>query len=303
MQKEISATSLGSMAAQSLRDAATLEITGEILSVFPNSLYIKATKDELIFVTSRPLRSPVTLNVDSKTDFTQIVRPQDKVSLREDEIHFGKSLSVNLSRATRFTIQSTSLLHELAITEPTFYLASLILMIIDNDQSVLDQAGLANAGVSRFVSDGVLPFRSSDDVNLVRNAALRIVGLGTGFTPCGDDLLGGFLATYNFFTHLTDRQTIHLEIDSLELKTNWVSAKLLDYMQRQILDEEVSTLIGSSASQGSDFIFALETLLSRGHTSGIDILVGVLLALCLIHDITRKTDMTTVIGKRLRLIA
>jgi hypothetical protein len=291
------------MAAQILKDATTSEITGEIVSVFPNSLYIKAAKDELIFVTSRQLRSPITLNVDSTTNFTQIVRPQDRVSLREGEICLGESLSVNLSRATRFSTQTASHVHELAITEPTLYLASRILMIIDNDQSVLDQAGLAHVGVSRFVSDGVLPFRSSNDVNLVRDAALRIVGLGTGFTPSGDDLLGGFLATYNSFTHLTGRQTIHLEIDSLEIKTNWVSAKLLDYMQRQILDEEVSKLMCSSASQGSDFTLALETLLSRGHTSGIDILVGVLLALGLIHDITRKTDVTTVIVKNLRLLA
>jgi hypothetical protein len=73
-------------------------------------------------------------------------------------------------------------------------------------------------------------------------------------------------------------------------------------MQRQILDEEVSALIESSASQGSDFILALETLLPRGHTSGIDILVGALLALGLIHDIARKDDVTTLIAKDLRLL-
>lgn len=304
MQKELSAIYLGSLAAQALRDAAKSGIVGEVVSVFPNSLYIRATNGELIFVTSRRLRSPITVNLESSTtDFTQAVRPQDRVSPGDGGIRLGESLSVNHSSATRFTTQATSRVHELAITGPTFHLASLILMLIDNDLSVLDQAGLTHAGASKFVSDGVLPFRRSNDVNLLRNAALGIVGLGVGFTPSGDDLIGGFLAAYNSFTHLTGRQTINLEVDSLEIKTNWVSAKLLDYMQRQILDEEVSALIESSASQGSDFILALETVLPRGHTSGIDILVGVLLALGLVHDIARKDDVTAVIVKNLRLLA
>ena len=303
MHKELNAIYLGSLAAQILNEAARSGIVGEIVSVFPNSLYIRATDGELLFVTSRQLRSPITLNLDSTTDFIKTVRAPDRVYLGDGGIRLGESISVTLSRATRFTIQPTSRVHELAISEPTLYLASLILMIIDNDLSVLDQAGLAHVGASKFVSDAVLPFRGSDDVNLVRDAALRIVGLGAGFTPSGDDLLGGFLATYNSFTHLTGRQTIHLQIDSLEIKTNWVSAKLLDYMQRQILDEEVSTLIESSTSQDSDFILALETLLPRGHTSGIDILVGVLLALGVIHDIARETDIATAIVNNLRLLS
>lgn len=303
MQKELSALHLGSLAAQTLRHVASSGTLGEIVSVFPNSLYIKTTSGELIFVTNRQLKSPITLNLDSTADFTQIVRPQDRASLGDSGIRLGESVSVNLSRVTRSTVQTSSRIHELAITEPALYLASLILMIVDNDLSVLDQTGLAHVGASKFVSDGVLPFRRSNDVNLIRNAALRIVGLGSGFTPSCDDLLGGFLATYNSFTRPTGRQTINLEVDSLKTKTNWVSAKLLDYMQRQILDEEVSTLIESSTSQNSDFILALETLLPRGHTSGIDILVGVLLALGVIHDIARETDIATAIVNNLRLLS
>jgi uncharacterized protein DUF2877 len=304
MHKELSANDLGSLAAQILKEAARSEIVGEIVSIFPNSLYIKTTNGELIFVTGRQLRSPVTVNIDPRIDFSQIVRPQDKVSLDEDELHLGESLSVKLSQATPCIAHTTSRPHHLAITEATLHLASLILMMIDNNLSVLDQAGIAHTGVSKFVSEGIFAFRRSKDVNLFRNAAKRIVGLGTGFTPSGDDLLGGFLATYNYFTQVTSRQTINLGFESLENRTNWISAKLLDYMQREILDEQMSMLIESSASQGSDtFILALETMLPRGHTSGIDILVGALLALSVIHDIARNDDVTTVIAKNLSLVA
>lgn len=301
MQQDVDAVSLGSLAKEALEDTGG-SLVGEIVSVFPHSLYIKAMNGELIFVTCQQLRSPISLNLDSKIDLTQNVRQEDTASLHVDQIRLGESVFINLSRAKTFIAKTIPHLHQLAVTKDALYLGSLILMIVDNKLSVLDQAGLAHAGASKFVSDGVLLFRRSNDINLIRNAGRMIIGLGTGFTPSGDDLLGGFLATYNSFTRLTGRQTINLSFDMLEAKTNWISAKLLDYMQRQIFDEQMNRLLASSASVGSDFILAFEDLLPRGHTSGIDILVGVLLALCLVHDITQNDDMTTVIARNLRLL-
>jgi hypothetical protein len=86
-------------------------------------------------------------------------------------------------------------------------------------------------------------------------------------------------------------------------RTSWISAKLLDYMQRQVLDDQVATLIDSAAAHDSDtFVLALETLVPRGHTSGIDILVGVLLALGIIHDLSKDEEITRIVAKRLGLL-
>jgi len=130
------------------------------------------------------------------------------------------------------------------------------------------------------------------------------VGLGGGFTPSGDDLLGGFLATYNSFAQQKGGQIVLLNFDLIESKTSWISAKLLDYMQRRVLDDQISELIRSAASSDTDsFIVALETLLPRGHTSGIDILVGVILALSLTYDIQSKTNETRAVADRLGLLS
>jgi len=301
LQQEVDAVNLGSLAKQVLEDTDG-SVVGEIVSVFPHSLYIKSVNGELIFVTCQQLRSPISVNLDSKINLPQNVKQEDTAFLRGDQIRLGESTLINLSRAKTYIAKTKTQLHQLAVTKDALHLGSLILMIVDNKLSVLDQAGLANGGASKFVSNGVLPFRRSSDIDLIRNAGRLIIGLGTGFTPSGDDLLGGFLATYNSFTKLMGRPTINLSFNTLEGKTNWISAKLLDYMQRQILDEQMSGLLASSASRRSDFILALETLLSRGHTSGIDILVGALLALCLVHDVTQKDDMTTVIARNLGLL-
>lgn len=301
MQK-LSAISLGHLVAQFLTDAESGSV-GRVVSVFPHSLYVRTTSGELIFVTCNQVRAPISLNLDSEVELTQLIRPDENVALREREIRIGQSASINLGQAVPFLTQTTPGSNRLGVTKQALHMGAMILRILDNKQSILDPAGLAHKGASGFVTNGLLPFRQSEDVQVLRGAALKIIGLGQGFTPSGDDLIGGFLATYNHFTLVTGHQAINLEFDDLKGKTNWISAKLLDYMQRQILDEQLSTLLDSSASRENDFILALETLLPRGHTSGIDILAGVLLAISIIHDTLRNDDSTIAIAKALDLLA
>jgi DNA-binding MltR family transcriptional regulator len=88
----------------------------------------------------------------------------------------------------------------------------------------------------------------------------------------------------------------------LEERTSWISAKLLDYMQRLILDEQLRLLIDSVTNGDHDaIVIVLETLLSRGHTSGIDIAVGIILALSLIRDIVLNKEETKIIARTLGL--
>jgi len=153
-----------------------------------------------------------------------------------------------------------------------------------------------------FVSDGVIPVRRSRTEARLSEAALRIVGLGSGFTPSGDDALGGFLAAYNSFAKSIGRAPILFDFALLQGKTNWISAKLLDYMQRLILDEQMRQMIDSATIGGEDApILALETLLPRGHTSGIDISAGAILALSLIRDIAFEKEETENITSALGL--
>ena len=262
-----------------------------MVAAFPNSFYIKTSRHELIFVTNRQLRSPITINLEPETNLRHTAKPLETVSLNEHEIRVGQSTSIDLTRATKSNESPVPKEHRLTMTREFLYLGSLILMIIDNRLSVLDPKGLAHAGVSEFISKGIIPFRQSDDSRRFCDVAGKIVGLGGGFTPSGDDLLGGFFATYNSFARAIGRQMVLLDFDFVESKTSWISAKLFDYIQRRILDDQVRELIDSTAKGNTDAAIAvLETLLPRGHTSGIDILVGVILALCLVFDIQSKAS-------------
>ena len=103
---------------------------------------------------------------------------------------------------------------------------------------------------------------------------------------------------YNSLAHLAARPQILLDSATLHRRTSWISAKLLDYMQRLILDDQILRVIHSAAEGDEDtVVIELESLFPRGHTSGIDISVGQILALSLIRDIAfEKQEAEIVTG-------
>jgi hypothetical protein len=298
------ANCIGSLALKALA-AENTPVAGQVVNTFSNSFYVKTDKGELVFFTNRPLRSPITINLDATSDLEDLVKPLELLSARGREIRIGRDIIVELSTASLYQDRIepandpssgfTSIGESLRIV-------SFVLGIVDTSQSVLDPHSLAHSGIVELVSDGVMVLRHVGTERRFRDVALSIAGLGSGFTPSCDDTLGGFLATYNSFAKRIERAPVLLDSRLLEEKTSWISAKLLDYMQRRILDEQLRLLIDSATRGDQDaLVMVFETLLPRGHTSGIDIAVGVILALSLIRDILLKKQETETIARILGL--
>jgi hypothetical protein len=298
------ANCIGSLAAEALSSGDS-GIAGHVVNTFSNSFYVRTLNGELVFFTNRPLQSPITINLDSTLNLEHVAKPLEPVYVLEKEIRVGGDAFIDLSMALSYQPPSNpadELRPEFAEIEIALRTFAFVLGIIDTTQSVLDPHGLAHEGMVDFVSDGVIPFRRSSTEARLREAALKIVGLGSGFTPSGDDALGGFLAAYNSFAESIGRAPILFDFPLLQGKTNWISAKLLDCMQRLIVDEQVHRMIDSATRGDEDgLVLALETLLPRGHTSGIDISAGAILALSLIRDIAFEKEETEIIASALGL--
>jgi len=265
---------------------------------------MRTLSDELILVTNRSLRSPITINLDTTCSLEQLAKPTEPVRVKGMELCLGTDTMIELSTARLYQDQlepASELGPEFTKIDKSLRLISFILTIIDRTHSALDPHALAHPRVADFVSDGVMPLRRPGTEGRFREAALKIVGSGSGFTPSGDDTLGGFLTTYNSFVRTIGRAPVLLGSLLLEEKTSWISAKLLDYMQRLILDEQLQRLIDSANKNEDNLVTALETLLPRGHTSGIDIAVGAILALSLIRDIAFEKEETEIIVRALGL--
>jgi hypothetical protein len=256
----------------------------------------------LLFVTNRSLKSPVTINVESDILFERFVKPRDQIRTHGTEIAVGENVSILVDGAASFAsplnwsrapdLKSTRI--DTALQE-----VATILRIIDVGGSLLDERSLSHRAASEFALEAPTSLR---DANSARfgEIAEELVGLGSGFTPSGDDMLGGFLSAYNSIARTSGRDEVILGFELLESKTTWTSAKLLDYMQRLVLDEQ---MIRIAKADPDELVLAFESLFPRGHTSGIDIAVGAVLGFSTVIDIASNANRTEKLAETLGLSA
>ncbi len=151
-------------------------------------------------------------------------------------------------------------------------------------------AWLAGKSLSFSMENAVLRFdavlialKAKDLINFEKSAT-RVIGLGNGLTPSGDDFLGGiFFALHyapikSWSTHV---EGLHARIKKFSVTgTNSISAALLNDLMCGRSYRVLHDLLSSLESCNVDEIdSSLKKLLKIGASSGADMLAGVLLAL------------------------
>lgn len=125
------------------------------------------------------------------------------------------------------------------------------------------------------------------NLNEADRAASRLVGLGTGLTPTGDDFLCGILAALRCTNREDDRerkfaaewgQALSARIEA----TTAISATFLECAIAGLFAGAVSALVDALAG-GEDTTTrkALDRLCARGHSSGMDTATGLLFGMWL----------------------
>jgi len=124
----------------------------------------------------------------------------------------------------------------------------------------------------------------AQDLAALEAAALRVLGLGHGLTPSGDDLMGGILFTLAHAPIAAwggAMPGLHARIRrAAQGATNPISAALLDDLMRgssyRVLHDVFDAF---QAGQPSRITAAVDRLVRLGASSGGDMLAGVFLAL------------------------
>jgi hypothetical protein len=106
----------------------------------------------------------------------------------------------------------------------------------------------------------------------------RAVGLGSGFTPAGDDFLTGFVGAYGYLASGDDlREQVFAKMAPVIRRTTLPSFFMLKGALRGSLPEPLAGLLrmlGSSPRE--DVAAALRSLTRAGATSGEDMLAGII---------------------------
>lgn len=113
-------------------------------------------------------------------------------------------------------------------------------------------------------------------------AMRRLVGLGPGLTPSGDDTLTGLAAALYAVGHPA-ATWLTGALDDLDARTTFVAAAMLRHAARGEVAERthrlLAALLAPGGGAGDDVPAAIRATVAWGATSGSDLLVGVLLGL------------------------
>ncbi len=138
--------------------------------------------------------------------------------------------------------------------------------------------------------DDVRTALQSRNLPAFEQAALRVLGLGNGLTPSGDDFLGGIFFGLHFLggtAHkpyadwLSEASGLQANVHKASrTSTNPISAALLSDSMAGSSYGQLHDMLDALASNDSRFIQAsCQALLDLGSSSGADLLAGLLLAL------------------------
>lgn len=288
---------------------STEGLFGTVVNVFKKAVNIKTNEDKLLLISVGTVPSPITINIGplmdwSSPDFSFNSSFLDFVQ-NSDQVHvIRKSRSNNESRPVSNNVHISVGNCIILVNKPIHFFENDILKLkvhklekfIDYRQllfSVLRECAFSQkAGcllnpdttteglLPKFLSsiqedNEVIDIRSTMSSDKLSSCFLGLCGRGPGFTPAGDDFVGGFLAVLNWIrTSLKIGCPIVPGLEYRKL-TTWTSFKLMECNARGLVDIEVQDLINSIAKGDvMQYIDSIKLIAKRGHTSGIDFATG-----------------------------
>lgn len=232
--------------------------------------------------------APYTLRLDFGDSFKDIINKEDRIRIEKDSIMIGNleicisDLSMRKNEREKISDFSVSniknnieIFNELILELgesggcKAYYLHHFLGMY-KNSEGLIEKE--VTKRIESFYNDLM-------DNKLDENGIKKLVGLGGGLTPSGDDFLTGFLASASVFDcnrNLVDK--IRSYIYPLLSSTTDISGAMLkaalEDKYREFLDEFVYSFFGCAKVE---FIKSFKNLLTIGSSSGTDMSIGVII--------------------------
>ena len=290
----LKATSIGDAVPHADFDAA-------VHSIFRSAINLSPAKESnlLTLVTSSEADLPQGIRVDTPEDFSfesGALRAGEPATCRDGLLRFG-SLTIDLCGARRWKCDLPSLQADL--TDPAVATAWRSVWDALNKRQVQLNAEIIAQDL--FRSDETIragmPRKAGAAMRGLLDATRRtdpaapasvhsLIGLGSGLTPSGDDLLVGYLA--GLWCAVQNGRERALFISSLgetvirlSQRTNAISRTYLYHAARGQVSSRLADLAEAIClGENSDRLLAVaESAMQVGHTSGMDAVTGLLIGL------------------------
>lgn len=288
-EAQISITSIGSLAQTIITGAKSAAILGST----SRGLFLKLDDRWVIFLSDEPTRGPLTLNLNPARRTAFHIQPGQAVEIQQGGIVFPEaSIHIPMPAAEVWMASPhpRPVLHPKDIAQRIQAAAREII------------ARRANAGLTAHLADLLqIPFPrpslqpvvlnihqvqqelASPSIPRVAFQMQKMLGLGSGLTPSGDDLISGFLLAGNRYR---DALPLPFDLDQLNpvvialayQKTSLLSANLIECSTLGLADERLILALDGLLAGTLDTASCAELLLSWGNSSGCDAFLGMALA-------------------------
>lgn len=265
------ASTIGELAARVLSRGRR----GEVTRVFQRSVYVRSGNDFVLLLWGG-LRSPMTINIGGGVGVDSRTRPGEQCAFRPDAVILDSgSIEVGGAETFRSALldrNEVSLPPASALAKGVTMLRSLYEASPSGPYLITDHA------LRTFATNTLIPFASGKrGAAFVPESYLPLIGRGGGFTPAGDDFVGGLLTAFNYIARRRKTPQVQIPRSLLLARTIPESATILGYSARGQADEDMGRLVLKTLDGSARFYDELMTVAHRGHTSGIDMSLGVLI--------------------------
>lgn len=255
-------------------------IGGAVVAVFPHACEILTSGGRLITLASKSagtLPGGITVDTPDDFEFARAVAPDAEAVTRAGVLRFSNSeLTIDLRAAEPWHSGVRALALDLAQT-PQRYLWEQAQEALRADGRIAPFLGIAAVAIGDLI-DASHVF---DDTK-AQAAAARLIGLGDGTTPAGDDFLVGHLgglwsSARGQPSRLDFAEQLGGDIVALAPRTHRVSRAYLDAAAAGELSERLSDV--AAAIAGGSMAGAAEKIgaaIRVGHTSGACAVLGLL---------------------------
>ena len=275
------------------------DFDASVHSVFRSAINLSPAKEYhlLTLTASSQANLPQGMRVDTPEDFSfEIFCIGESAACRDELLRLGP-LTIDLRGARRWKCDLPSLRADL--TNPSVETAWRSVWHVLNARQIESSAEIVaenlfrsdanlRAGAPRKAGEamrGLLDATQRFDLT-VASSLNELIGLGSGLTPSGDDLLVGYLAGL-WCTVLDKSERIQFvsklgkEVVRLSPQTTDISRTYLFHASRGQVSSRLADLAGAICrGENSDrLLTAVESAMQVGHTSGMDAVAGLLIGL------------------------
>ncbi len=270
--------------------------SGRVGAVFRGACSVRPRRDSLLtFLPAEAGKHPAAISLDTMADFDfrRHVRSGEAVQCRAGIVRFaGSELSIDLRTAESWSSLIPALRTD--ISRPQSLRAwhgAWRELLAHRDRGgfgalLQSRSGDGLVGIARPAVSALFQATRRNDAYLAAKAAERLVGLGPGHTPSGDDFLVGYLtglrvSSEGTAAHRSFLSDLSRRVARAAEATTETSRLYLRLAADGRVAESVSDLAARIGSgDGNEEVGAASGRLFRmGHSSGVDVGMGLLMGI------------------------